>query len=133
MEAGLEKTTETLSLRKVTTRRLGEIGEDLAAEYLMQHGYEIVARNWRNSRGEIDIIAENHQAIVAVEVKTRRGTGYGSPLEAITRTKAARLRKLLLAWLRSQGRSAPRIRIDAISITLFAGRRPLLEHLEGVA
>ena len=77
---------------------LGAQGEHIAAHYLVHTlGWRVIARNWRSGRhGELDLIAEDGGSIVAVEVKTRSGLGYGNPLEAITARKTARLRRLLL-------------------------------------
>jgi putative endonuclease len=112
---------------------LGALGESLAAEYLEHRGYRILARNWRDGRnGELDLIARDGGCTVAIEVKTRSGTGYGNPLEAITARKAARLRRLLLAWAEQQRCGAARLRVDAVGITLCSGERPRIDHLEGI-
>jgi putative endonuclease len=70
--------------------------------------------------------------VVAVEVKTRAGNGYGSGFEAITHTKARRLRRLFLLWLRTFSPNCARLRIDAIAICLQAEGRPRIEHLRGI-
>ena len=114
-------------------RALGVQGEQLAADYLTELGYQILSRNWRIARGEIDIIAADGDTVVAVEVKTRSGTGYGTPLESITLQKAQRLRRLLLSWVRAEKPRAQKIRIDAIGITLRPGERPRIDHLEGIS
>lgn len=112
---------------------LGALGESLAAEYLESRGYRILARNWRDGRnGELDLVVRAGGCTVAVEVKTRSGTGYGNPLEAITARKAARLRRLLLAWAEQERIGAARLRVDAVGITLCAGERPRIDHLEGI-
>lgn len=118
-----------------TTRRqaLGVQGEQLAAEYLTRAGFLILERNWRNRHGELDIVARDRDTIVAVEVKTRSGSGYGHPFEAITAQKANRLRRLLLDWTRNSGvRSFP-LRVDAVGITLPKGTAPCIEHLRGIS
>lgn len=115
-------------------RTLGVEGETLAAAHLEQHGYRILARNWRCRYGELDIVAHDGETVVAVEVKTRSGEGYGSPLEAITAQKASRLRRLLLEWARESGRRRSPLRIDAIGIMLHAGgAEPRIEHLRGIS
>lgn len=113
-------------------RGLGARGEDLAAAYLAGRGYRILARNWRIREGELDIVAVDGGCIVAVEVKTRSGTGYGSPLEAITAAKASRLRRLLGEWVRAAAPGASALRIDAVGITLRPGERPRIDHLRGI-
>ena len=71
--------------------------------------------------------------LVAVEVKTRSGLGYGSPLEAITAQKAARLRRLLLEYVSLHGTSARRLRVDAVGVTLLPGMPPRIDHLRGIS
>src|SRR6202011_1133530 len=78
---------------------LGRFGEQAAAEYLESHGLRILDRNWRCAAGEIDIVAVERYALVVVEVKSRTGMAYGSPLEAVSRAKRARLRKLAVQWV----------------------------------
>lgn len=95
---------------------LGARGEDLAAAYLERRGLSIVERNFRCARGELDIIARDGDTVVFVEVKTRRTAALGSPLEAVTRSKLARIRKLAGVWLSGQDEFFPTTRIDAIGI-----------------
>ena len=72
----------------MNNRELGNKGEDLACEYLIKNGYEILERNKHFSKlCEIDIIAKYKNKIVFVEVKTRKTDAFGMPMEAITRTK----------------------------------------------
>jgi putative endonuclease len=82
---------------------LGRHGEQLAAEYLQQAGFRILDRNWRCAEGEIDIVMVDRRVLVVCEVKTRSGTGYGTPLEAITRQKVRRLRHLAIRWVQANG------------------------------
>lgn len=111
---------------------VGRRGEDCAAHYLLQKGYTLLERNWRCDQGEIDLIAARDGDIVFVEVKTRSGTGFGHPFEAITVAKLARLRRLAGAWCRQSGLRARHIRIDAIAVITRPGHEPVVEHLEGV-
>ena len=68
---------------------LGRFGEDLAVRHLRERGLVILDRNWRCDVGEIDIVAREADVLVVCEVKTRRTTGFGSPLEAITASQGA--------------------------------------------
>jgi len=111
---------------------VGRRGEDCAAEYLTRSGYTLLERNWRCSQGEIDLVVAKDGDIVFVEVKTRSGTGYGHPFEAITVAKLARLRRLAGAWCEQSGLRAHRIRIDVIGVLARSGHEPVVEHLEGV-
>src|SRR5579859_2272409 len=99
-------------------KRLGNAGERLAAERLQQAGYRIRALNYRCQMGEIDIVAEEAGDMVFVEVKTRRGTAYGMPEEAIT---AAKQRKLIAAaqtYLAAEGCAETSWRVDVVAVAL---------------
>lgn len=61
----------------------------------------MVARNWRSSQGELDLVARRGTRLVFCEVKTRSSGAYGEPYEAVTRTKQMRLRRLAAEWLRT--------------------------------
>lgn len=115
-------------------RSLGAHGERLAADYLRLQGFRLLARNWRCRHGELDLIMRDGDTTVAVEVKTRSGRGYGTPLEAITPDKAARLRRLLSEWVRESGSSPLRLRVDAVGITIEPRTHtPHIDHLRGIS
>lgn len=78
---------------------LGRRGEELAAEELRRRGYEIVARNWRCPEGEADIVARQGEEWLFVEVRTRRGRGFGLPEESITPRKRARMAAVAARYL----------------------------------
>ena len=117
---------------------VGRFGEELAARRLSEAGLCILARNWRCDQGELDIVAQEGTTIVFVEVKTRSTTAFGTPAEAVTPVKAARIRRLALRWLdehRVAAGWAP-IRFDVVSIVRRGvdGRGvdgPVVEHLRG--
>lgn len=110
---------------------LGRAGEDRAARHLTSIGWVVVDRNWRCAQGEIDIVGLDGPVVVAVEVKTRRGLGYGHPFEAITERKLARLNRLVRAWAlehpdAARGRA---LRVDGVSIVGADPSSGFLEHL----
>lgn len=111
---------------------LGRYGEALAARYLRERGMTIVERNWRCAEGEIDLVALDGNCLVICEVKTRRGTGTGDPLEAVTWQKARRLRRLTAAYLRTREGNVPDVRIDVIGVLAERGRRPVVRHVVAV-
>lgn len=115
-----------------TSRALGEQGEQLAAEHLVALGVEIVERNWRCSIGEIDIVGRDHDALVFYEVKTRSTARFGSPAEAITPAKAARLRRLATRWLSVHQMHAYDVRVDVLALTMSGRGATQIEHLRGV-
>lgn len=102
--------------------RLGRGGESLAATWLEARGYRVVARNWRCQWGELDLVAESGDVLVFVEVKTRRGTAYGAPEEAITASKREHLIATAEAYM--QAHSHPGAdphsnwRIDVVAVQL---------------
>jgi putative endonuclease len=115
--------------------RLGQTGEQLAAEHLLRLGYEIVERNYRTRWGELDIVARRGTTLAFCEIKTRRDGGRaGGPFDAVGPAKRAQVRKMAGRWLveRRDRPYAEVIRFDAIGVTLdAAGRLVSLEHLEG--
>lgn len=111
---------------------LGAFGEELAVGHLQERGMVVLERNWRCRHGEVDVIAESGDAVVFVEVKTRTGSGYGTPAEAVTHTKQARIRRLAALWLREQPRGWHTVRFDVVAVLLAPGCEPELTHLEGV-
>lgn len=115
-------------------QRLGRLGEQRAVEHLLECGWQILERNWRCREGEADIIAVDPeaQALVVVEVKTRAGMGYGSPLESITYAKARRLRQLAAIYARQLQARLPRLRVDAIGILWPSGGGVELVHARGI-
>ncbi len=112
---------------------VGRYGEWVVAERLAELGWEVLERNWRCALGELDIVGVDHGCVVAVEVKTRRTATFGSPLEAVTPIKVARLRELLAAWLASQPRTFSEMRIDVVGVTLPTAGAAQLEHVRGAA
>lgn len=113
--------------------RLGSQGEAVAARWLEEQGYTVLQRNWRCATGELDVVARLGRTTVFVEVKTRSSIAYGHPFEAITATKAARLRRLAAEWCRSHGPVPGDTRIDAIAVLDAWSAEPSIEHLAGVA
>ncbi len=103
-----------------TNRRLlGNRGEAIAAAYLEQQGYTIVARQWRCALGEIDLVARDGDMLVFVEVRTRRTTDYGTPEESLTPRKQQRLRDLAFFFLETMPFSVTiGWRIDLIAVDL---------------
>ncbi|PFG33553.1 YraN family protein [Sanguibacter antarcticus] len=111
---------------------VGRHGENVAARFLTEAGYRVVDRNWRGVRGELDIVALDGDELVVVEVKTRRGTGYGHPAEAVTPVKLARLKRLAGQWLHDHETRVASVRIDVVAIVLGRSGPADVEHLQGV-
>jgi putative endonuclease len=111
---------------------LGKSGEQAAAEYLESCGLRILDRNWRCAAGEIDIVATERYALVVVEVKTRTSLRYGSPLEAVSRAKRTRLRRLAVQWLNAHGVRFDQVRIDMVGLVYDGTGGFSIEHIRGV-
>ncbi|HBX76620.1 MAG TPA: YraN family protein [Acidimicrobiaceae bacterium] len=104
------------------TSLLGNAGEAAAATWYEHRGYEVLARNWRNRRGEIDLVVlAPTGALVIVEVKTRRTTAKGSGFDAVTPVKQQRLRRLALEFVAAQSKWFDTIRFDVAVVTPMAG------------
>lgn len=108
--------------------RLARMGEEIAAGYLESRGLEILARNWRAGRRELDIVALDGEVVAFVEVKARRG-GPQHPLEAITRAKRREVCRAAASWIRAHPRVGVEFRFDAVAVRFEAGREPLVEHV----
>ena len=108
---------------------VGRYGEDVAARHLAEAGLQIVARNWRCAEGEIDIVALERGAVVICEVKTRSSAACGLPVEAITRKKADRLRRLAALWLQEHPARGADVRFDVVSVMRQMSGPALVEHV----
>ena len=111
-------------------RQFGNMGEEIATKYLQDNGYKILARNVHYSRFcEIDIIAQEKNTTVFVEVKTRKDDKFGTPMEAITKTKYEHIKKGVYNYLSEN--HVKSYRIDAIGITLKPELK--IEHLKNIS
>ena len=113
----------------MNNRQFGDMGEEIACKYLIDNGYKILDRNVHYSRFcELDIIAQYKKTLVFVEVKTRKTDTFGSPMEAITKTKYENIKKGALNYLLEH--PSKDYRIDVIGITLKPELK--IEHLQNV-
>jgi len=113
----------------MNNREFGAKGEDLACEYLKKNGYEIIERNKHFSKlCEVDIIAKIKNKTVFVEVKTRKTNAFGTPLEAITKSKYQNIKTGVLTYV--QEHNIRDYQIDAIGITIYPELK--IEHLKNV-
>jgi len=112
---------------------VGRYGEDVAARHLAEQGLVVLQRNWRCELGEIDIVAREGSCLVVCEVKTRRSSVCGHPVEAVTARKAARLRRLAARWVVESGLHPADVRIDVVSVLRPPRGAAVVEHLRAVA
>ena len=98
-------------------RLLGASGEQAVADWYEARGYQVMARNWRCREGEVDLVVRHGRKFVFCEVKTRTSDAFGAPVEAVTRTKQMRLRRVAARWLEDEAPVRPReIRFDVASV-----------------
>ena len=109
----------------------GKWGEDTAADFLEQNGYQIIERDWKSGRRDIDIIATDGSEVVFVEVKTRRNRLYGDPEEAVDYHKLQSLRMAINHYIKYRHINSD-VRLDIISIVGMIGCEPEIEHIKGV-
>ena len=107
---------------------LGKIGEQLATEYLLAKGYEVLARNFFYDKAEIDIIARKKEVLVVVEVKTRNNDFFGNPQEFVTKNKIKLLVKAANEYIISNELDIE-VRFDVISI-LKNDKTEKIEHFK---
>jgi putative endonuclease len=114
----------------MTGRPLGVRGESVAARHLEREGWSILHRNFRMGRKEIDLVARRGEVVAFVEVKSRAGSGYGHPLEAITWRKRREIQQVASSWVHRFGREGDVYRFDAVAVMWLPGRDPEVEHVE---
>ncbi|MEG1631757.1 MAG: YraN family protein [Hydrogenoanaerobacterium sp.] len=110
-------------------RRIGNVGEDRAAEYLEDENYKIVQRNYNTGVGEIDIIAQNDKYIIFAEVKTRSEASLETPAEAVTKAKQRRIIKTTQKYL-SENSCSLQPRFDVIEVITSEDAITGINHLE---
>ena len=103
--------------RRYDQRRLGADGEEVTAQWYLERGYAVLARNWRCREGELDLVLARERMIVFCEVKTRSSDRYGSPFAAVGPAKQLRLRRLAARWLREEAPFRPdSVRFDVAGV-----------------
>ncbi len=108
---------------------LGKEGERVAERYLQKKGYKLVERNYRCKVGELDLIVLDRGVVVFVEVKTRTGRGFGSPLEAVEFRKQRKMIQAAQFFLAEKGLQQRDARFDVVGVS-WPGREPIVEHIE---
>lgn len=112
---------------------LGAYGEALAARHLTEQGMVVLDRNWRCDLGEVDLVLRDGRVLVVCEVKTRSSLAYGTPIEAVTEQKAARLRRLAARWLADHEVHPDEVRIDIVGVLVPPNGPVEVDHVRGVA
>lgn len=121
-----------LTVKPDGRKRVGQLGEAAACEYLEQSGYVILARNWRCRTGEIDIVAAHGGVTVFVEVRTRRSGGrFGTAAESIDFRKRRQVMETARVYLKLHAAEDVPVRFDAVAITMDGDQVVELKHYEG--
>jgi putative endonuclease len=97
------------------------MGEEVAAAFLLQQGYEIVEKNYYYQHGEIDIIAKQGKTLVFVEVKARRSERFGAPEEAVTPKKQELLRRTAEGYMIERNIGESECRFDVVAVLMTGG------------
>jgi putative endonuclease len=120
--------SETIpSKNKAPKKTIGDLGERLAEQYLVNLGHILLARTFRFEHGEIDLITEDNGELVFVEVKCRRSESFGTPEEAVTELKQATLRRTAEGYIYQQNITGRACRFDVVAIT-FTHNQPNIKH-----
>jgi putative endonuclease len=85
----------------MTTKQIGDFGEDAACRFLEERGIKVLKRNYHERGGEIDIIAKDGKTIVFAEVKTRISKAFGMPAEFVDYKKQEKIIKTAVSYLGS--------------------------------
>lgn len=124
--AGMTRTTAQ------ARQAIGAYGEELAARHLAGLGMVVLERNWRCAEGEVDILLRDGATLVVCEVKTRTSTLAGTPHEAVTAAKIARLMRLGEQWAHERDIRPDGIRIDLVAVLRPPRGAALVEHVRGL-
>ena len=108
---------------------LGKQGERVAEHYLKKKGYKVVERNYRCAAGELDLIVLDRRVVVFVEVKTRTGHGFGTPLEAVEYRKQRKMIQAAQFFLTAKRLHQRDARFDVVGVSWPSGE-PVVEHIE---
>jgi putative endonuclease len=113
-----------------STHDLGRGFEELVAKHLSAQGWRVLDRNVRFGRREIDLVVRRGQIVAFVEVKGRRGRGYGDPLEAITWKKRREIAAVALWWIQRFGSAGVSYRFDAVAVERGRDGALAIRHVE---
>jgi putative endonuclease len=111
---------------------LGAYGERVAARHLVEEGLVLLDHNWRCETGEIDLVLRDGDELVFCEVKTRNGTAYGHPLEAVDDVKTDRLVNLASRWMQDHDVVTSQVRFDMVGVVRSLRGAAEVEHVRGL-
>lgn len=107
----------------------GKAGENAAAKYLKKSGYKILARNYRRTYGEIDIVAQKGENVAFVEVKTRKSDAFGTPAEFVTVQKQKKLIKAAYTYIQEHNIDAA-FTFDIVEVYIDGKKVKEINHIK---
>jgi putative endonuclease len=110
------------------TQEFGELGERIAERWLRRNGWRVVQRRFRNGHRDIDLIVSQGDTVAFVEVKARKGSEFGDPVEAVNWSKQKELARSASVWIDRHGRPSDSYRFDVVGI-LVEGERVRVRHV----
>ncbi len=110
-------------------RDTGLLGERVAERWLGRRGWTILDRRFRSGHRDIDLVARRGGTVAFVEVKARRGLGFGDPAAAVGWRKRRELSRSAAVWMDRAGLRGVAYRFDVVAV-LFVGGRVLVRHVE---
>jgi putative endonuclease len=113
-----------------STKQSGDEGEEITAEYIVGKGYEIIDRNYRYGKGEIDIIAKDPETgeTVFIEVKSKKNLEFGDPVYSVTKNKIKQIKRMAELYLYDKEIDEIDCRFDVITVLLRGKQKPIIEH-----
>lgn len=108
---------------------LGRVGERIAARWLRRRGWRVIAERFRSGHRDLDLIVERGGMVAFVEVKTRRDTAFGDPVEAVSWRKRRELIRSAMIWADRFGPAGAAYRFDVVGVVV-AGRDARIRHVE---
>lgn len=112
-----------------THNETGHKGEQMAAEYLVKNGYEILERNYFYQKAEIDIIALKGEVLAVIEVKTRSTADFGTPESFVSKKKIGLLVKAIDHYINERDLDV-HVRFDIVGIVIQPPKKPVFHHIE---
>lgn len=114
----------------MSRQAFGEAGEALAAQWLSEHGWVVLARRFRSGHRDMDLIARRGRLVAFIEVKARHGRAFGDPVAAVQWRKQRELVRSAQVWIDRHGLPGDAYRFDVIGVRV-EGARARIRHVEG--
>ena len=115
-----------------TNRAIGDYGEQIAVDFLVENDVEIVDRNIRTDYGEIDILGRKDGILIFFEVKTRRSVRYGNPEESVNKKKQEHMKNSAIAYIQAKMDINLDWRIDLLAINIYKDKKKSIRWFKNV-